>query len=672
MAVEQRTAAGYTGIVLGGVLIFLSDITVPVTLLLTLFIVTGAVWAARYDFFRNLVLAAGVLAFLHAAFQFFDIALLAVPASLEPVTFANLLTLVTETGALFSDAVALPLEAVGGFLAGAGAAVLRPDDAEPRIAYASLPLIFATLLVAGTGNVVFGVSMFVLTVFLQQGAVFRYGLYAFTVVGLVLNSVELYSIVTDQALFLPVFIENIGFYLPRLPATIAAVTGYVLVPVGVYLYNKRWRSKEELEAEVLHEQEEAEAVVWEEETTWDKAKRYFRQNPSAAKLMMVSVLLGILIASVANFYYFSIQTIHVQAFAQNNEEEMRAVSNQPFTTEFVADNPGELQEIEVTVRFRDIDQDTVLDARFNGESIGQVENSFPGDTKTYRFTPEQFQRVNTLTLSFNEDATVQGGGSRGAVTTIQKVEAKGTTGAQDIAFYVLNFLGMLGFLLPLLYLRYSTYQEKKELENRFPDFLRDVVSGTRAGMSLTQAIKNVEEHDYGKMTPYVQKMAAQIDWGISFEKIMERFADDTKSRIIQRAVSTINQSYRSGGNIYKVLEAVSDNIEEVKKLERERTSELYGSMISGYIIYGVFLVVLVVMARYLIPNLVFEFSLPGGSGGGITDPQPLFSIFRGLIIIQAIFSGLVIGKLGEGDIKAGAKHVGILLILGYAVAVIFI
>lgn len=668
MNIAMRDALAYTGTGVGILLLAVSNIATPVTLILTLAAGVSLFLAGDHDYFRNIVVAAGVLGFLHAATLFFDVTVFLLPSFMESVTLQNMLSVFGDVSA-FSDAVATPLEAIGGFLTAFGAVFLRPRDAEPRIAYASLPVVFAALLIVFTGNLVFGVSLLVLTVFLQQGRVFRFAVYAFTVIGLALDGIELYAVLTQQQLYPPVFIEQAGFLVYQLPVTVASMIGYVLLPFAVWFYDKRWRSKEELEEEVLQQAEEE--VFWEEETAWDKVKTYYRQNPRASRIMAVSIVVGILLISVTSFYYFSIQDVYTQNIEATPAEDMRIALNDPYTTEFVMENPGELEEATLTIRFRDIDDGTVLHISFNGERLDTVDGQTPGGSEVYTVEQGQLQRVNQIEIAMAREQTEESG-DLGAVTTLQTVQMKATTSGQDIAFYTLTFIGMLGFLLPLLYLRYSTYQERKELEDRFPDFLRDVVSGTRAGMSLTRSIKNVKDHDYGKLTPYVQKMAAQIEWGLSFEEIMERFADETNSRIIQRAVSTINQSYRSGGSIYQVLEAVSDNIEEVKKLQRERSSELYGSMVSGYIIYGVFLVVLSVLANYLIPSLVFEFDIPGSGGGGIENPEQIFSIFRGLIIIQAIFSGLVIGKLGEGDIKAGAKHVGILLIVGYAAAVIFI
>jgi flagellar protein FlaJ len=59
--------------------------------------------------------------------------------------------------------------------------------------------------------------------------------------------------------------------------------------------------------------------------------------------------------------------------------------------------------------------------------------------------------------------------------------------------------------------------------------------------------------------------------------------------------------------------------------------------------------------------------LPGGvsagvfSGIGTVDTDAYELIFFHAAVIQATFSGLVAGQLGEGAIEDGAKHVVVLL-----------
>ena len=60
----------------------------------------------------------------------------------------------------------------------------------------------------------------------------------------------------------------------------------------------------------------------------------------------------------------------------------------------------------------------------------------------------------------------------------------------------------------------------------------------------------------------------------------------------------------------------------------------------------------------------------GFSGGEEVSQQELSNSFLYLILIQGFFSGLAIGKLSEGNIKAGAKHSFTLVVVTFLVSVV--
>src|SRR5437870_124894 len=72
----------------------------------------------------------------------------------------------------------------------------------------------------------------------------------------------------------------------------------------------------------------------------------------------------------------------------------------------------------------------------------------------------------------------------------------------------LGFIGPYGFYVAKL------QREVKQIERRLPDFLRDVAEAGRFGMTLAEAIVVSSGGRYGKLTPEIKKMAAQITWGV--------------------------------------------------------------------------------------------------------------------------------------------------------------
>jgi len=252
---------------------------------------------------------------------------------------------------------------------------------------------------------------------------------------------------------------------------------------------------------------------------------------------------------------------------------------------------------------------------------------------------------------------------------------------QQLVFVILNFASLLLIFSPLGYVKYQSYIERKKIEEEFPEFLRDIVQGTRAGMSLPQAIENTETGSYGALDEYIEKMSAQLEWGIPFDEVLENFGSEIDSPLIKRSVDTIIQAYSSGGNIQDVLESVGENIRSIKQLREERQSQLYGEMITGYIVYFIFIGILIALTTFLLPNLANAseslgggLSILGNSGGGsLQENISLYEDwFSRLVFIQALFSGIIIGKLSEGELKAGIKHSAILFAVGYLAVTFFL
>jgi flagellar protein FlaJ len=231
-------------------------------------------------------------------------------------------------------------------------------------------------------------------------------------------------------------------------------------------------------------------------------------------------------------------------------------------------------------------------------------------------------------------------------------------------FTILNLVGAAMVLGPATLIKYNEYRDSRQVESNFPNFLNDVVSGVESGMTLPQAIESASKNDYGILSPHIKKMANQIDWGIPFDRVLNTLAKGTRSRVLKRTVATIIETHRSGGNISDVLKSVGESIREIEKIREERKSHVYSQILTGYVIYFVFLAVIIGLQKFLMPTLAFG----GASEMGIGPAESGIvykDIFQNLIIIQGFFSGLAIGKMSEGSILAGMKHLIVFVAIGF-------
>ncbi|MBI2545259.1 MAG: type II secretion system F family protein [Candidatus Aenigmarchaeota archaeon] len=227
---------------------------------------------------------------------------------------------------------------------------------------------------------------------------------------------------------------------------------------------------------------------------------------------------------------------------------------------------------------------------------------------------------------------------------------------------------------PLIIIKYAENQRLQSYEKNFSIFLQDLVESIRGGMTVPQAFKAISRNQYGPLTSLVKKMSAQLDWGIPVETVLTKFAKETNSRIITRIVSTVMESHKFGGNLSETFEALSSTVTEVERLRSERKVLLNSQIITGYIIFFVFLIVIIGLQKYLVPSLsqVSTASLTqiNGVGAPPNISQQYAEIFRNLVLIQGLFTGLTVGKMSEGAMVSGIKHSAFMMVVGLFVLLV--
>jgi archaeal flagellar protein FlaJ len=220
---------------------------------------------------------------------------------------------------------------------------------------------------------------------------------------------------------------------------------------------------------------------------------------------------------------------------------------------------------------------------------------------------------------------------------------------------------------------------QKQIEEKFLEFVRSITGNVKAGIPIPKSIMESSESNYGALSPYVRKLAHQIEWGIPFKEALQRFAKNTRNKVIRRSVSVITEAEQSGGNIQDVLEGVTSSVVQIKKIRDERRANSFAQLIQGYLVFFIFIGIMVVLQLYLLPQLgdvggdVFAGLTFGGDINSVNvDEEAARSInfetlFISLILIQGFFTGLMVGKFSEGSIKYGVRHSFILMLVGYMI-----
>ncbi|PSG98891.1 MAG: hypothetical protein BRC29_02060 [Nanohaloarchaea archaeon SW_7_43_1] len=306
----------------------------------------------------------------------------------------------------------------------------------------------------------------------------------------------------------------------------------------------------------------------------------------------------------------------------------------------------------------------------------------------------------------------------GALLIIAGIAAYMTGAAQTGGSILI--LGLIIGLLPYGLVSFLRNRAIREIEDRFPSFLKDLAESKRGGMTIIQAFESARETDYGRLNSETEKIHNELTWGIPFPKVMERFSERMSgSTVIQESISILLQGFRSGGDITRTIESIAEDSANLKEVIQKKNAQTKQQILIMYVIF--FLFVGITVGIYLMLGQLLGLGEPGegalqnvdfmgGDGEGITNycsgdiiyAKPICTIseifgfipdkasqeglgsefsenykygqmayYKGLLfamlMIQGMCTGAVAGQIGEGSPAAGIKHAMVMLPIAFLV-----
>ncbi len=245
------------------------------------------------------------------------------------------------------------------------------------------------------------------------------------------------------------------------------------------------------------------------------------------------------------------------------------------------------------------------------------------------------------------------------------------TGANPaIDFFV---LGLLCMIAPYGFAMTAKLRRIAKVEERLPDFLRDVAEAGRFGMTLPDAIVVASTGRYGLLTDEIKKMASQLEWGVPVATALRLFEERVPTPLVQRVVSIVTRANEAGGNVADVLTMVAHDTREAQLAGQARKISMLTYVTVIYISFFVFIVTIYIMAAVFLPQMItagqgVASSSLAGSGGvslAFNFVPVLFLAFLVAVIVHAVGDGIMAGVLYNGKFAEGLQHATIMLAVGW-------
>jgi len=212
---------------------------------------------------------------------------------------------------------------------------------------------------------------------------------------------------------------------------------------------------------------------------------------------------------------------------------------------------------------------------------------------------------------------------------------------------------------------------KRAIDSKIPEFIRDIADSQKTGMAFTKALEHSARLDYGPLTNELKKVVSLMTWGVPYTEALDAFARRVNTSLAYRTVALLNEVGRSGGRLYQILDAIYSHIRELQDIERDRRRQMAPYVSIIYASFGVYLfVVMIIFMTFF--SQIKQVAEAGGLFGSTIDPQVYYLWFFHMSVIESIIGGFVAGKMSEGAMSAGLKHVFALLIISIVVFVLII
>ncbi|MHB2035678.1 MAG: type II secretion system F family protein [Nitrososphaerales archaeon] len=211
----------------------------------------------------------------------------------------------------------------------------------------------------------------------------------------------------------------------------------------------------------------------------------------------------------------------------------------------------------------------------------------------------------------------------------------------------------------IIQMRYT--RQKKAVESKLSNFLRDISEVRKTGLAPERAIEQLADRQYAGLTEHIQRISSQLSWGTPMRVVLQNFSSVVKSWLTRAMAFLLLEVVDVGGGSTKMFTDLADFTERNALLQQERRS-----LVRPYIMIPYIGAIMVVATTAM---MLYFINPPGLAAAGVpalassTVVKSATNILLICAFVQAWVMGFVAGKMGEESAADGFKHATFLVVL---------
>ena len=235
-----------------------------------------------------------------------------------------------------------------------------------------------------------------------------------------------------------------------------------------------------------------------------------------------------------------------------------------------------------------------------------------------------------------------------------------------ILSFILNLPSSILFapfvIFPAIFTYVSVKQEQNtsKIEQSAPDFLRQLSSMLKVGLSFENAMEDMSKYGQGPLYDEMRRTILEIRMGRNFDDAWKAMSKRLKSRELERIFIIILDGRKSGSSMAGVIMDVSNDLRELLAIKRERKSSVMMSVM--------FLIISAIVATpfsFGMVSVYSDFMQNFGKSGDLILIAPFAAQIY--LIIHSLLGGLIMRVIMYGSFKKGVKFSIPLVIVAYII-----